>query len=33
MRNNKKNSTEKIYDVNCLYIQYLSKNTHKNNLI
>ena len=25
MRSNKINSTEKIYDVNCLYIQYLSK--------
>ena len=25
MRNNKINSTEKIYDVDCVYIQYLSK--------
>ena len=25
LRNNKINSIEKIYDVNCLYIQYLSK--------
>ena len=25
MQNNKINNTEKIYDVNCLYIQYLSK--------
>ena len=29
MHDNKINSTEKIYDVNCLYIQYLSKYIHK----